>query len=50
MTKKLITQKEAKASGVVISKAQKLDKIKFYRLNNGNIIDSNGDTRFINNK
>ena len=51
MAKKQITQKEAKQKyGIVISKIQKLDKTKFFLCDNGNVIDSLGDIRFINNK
>ena len=43
-----ISQKEAKTKyNIVISKMQKLNKIKFFLLDNGNIIDSLGDTRYI---
>lgn len=51
MQQKQITQKEAKEKyGIVISNMQKLDKVKFYLQDNGNVIDSNGDTRFVQNK
>lgn len=47
--KKQITQKLAKEKyGIVISQMQKLDKIKFFLLDDGNVIDSNGDVRYIN--
>lgn len=47
--KKQITQKEAKSKyGIVISKMQKLDKVKFYLLPNGNVVDSLGDIRYRN--
>lgn len=45
---KQITQKEAKEKyGIVISKMQKLDGVTFYLLDNGNVIDSLGDIRYI---
>ena len=48
MEKKQITQKEAKEKyGVVISKMQKLDNVKFYLLENGDVIDHIGDKRFL---
>lgn len=46
--KKQITQKLAKEKyGILISKMQKLDKIKFYLLDNGNVIDSTDSIRYI---
>lgn len=49
--KKQITHKEAKEKyGVVISKMQKLDKVKFYLTEDGDIIDSLGDTRCLGDK
>lgn len=48
MAKKQITQKEAKEKyGIVISKSQKLDNIKFFLLANGDVVDSLGDKRYI---
>ena len=35
--------------GCILSEMQKLNRIKFYLLENGNIIDSMGDLRFIKN-
>ena len=45
--KKQITQKEAKEKyGVVISKMQHYNNYKFYLLDNGDVVDSNGDIRY----
>ena len=46
--KKQITQKVAKEKyGVFISKMQHISHTKFYLLDNGNVVDSCGDIRFI---
>lgn len=45
--KKQITQKQAKEKyGIIVSKMQKLDRVKYYLLDNGNVIDSMGDIRY----
>lgn len=47
MTKKQITQKQAREKyGIVISKIQHHDKVKFYLLDNGNVVDHIGDIRY----
>lgn len=48
---KQITQKVAREKyGIVISKMQRYNGYKFYLLPNGDVIDSDGDIRFISNK
>ncbi|MES2408766.1 MAG: hypothetical protein V4509_00515 [Patescibacteria group bacterium] len=48
MTKTPITFKEAKEKyGIVNSAMQRLDKVRFYLLDNGNVVDSMGDIRYI---
>jgi hypothetical protein len=45
---KQISHKTAREKyGVIISKIQILDGVRFYLLDNGNIIDSIGDIRYI---
>lgn len=46
--KKQITQKEARNKyGVVISKMQHYNHYKFYLLDDGRVMDSDGDIRYI---
>ena len=45
--KEITYKRAAEEFGCLISKMQRLDRIKFYLLENGNVIDSMGDLRFI---
>ncbi len=46
--KKQITIYEAVTKyGIVVSKMQRLDKVKFYLMDNGNVMDSFDDMRYI---
>ena len=47
MKKKQITIKEAQDKyGIVVSKMQRYNKVKYYLQDNGNVIDSDGDIRY----
>ena len=47
--KQRISQKIAKEKyGIVISKSQHYNNYKFFLLDNGNVVDSDGDTRYLN--
>lgn len=47
MAKKRITQREAKEKyGIVVSKMQRYNKVKCYLLENGSVVDSDGDIRY----
>ena len=49
--KKRISQKIAKEKyGIVISKLQHYNNYKFFLLDNGNVVDSDGDIRYLNEK
>lgn len=47
MAKKLISRKVASEKyGIVVSKMQQYNKVKYYLLDNGSVVDSDGDVRY----